>query len=1037
MKKYDFNTQLTDEEFEDFGCDIIERRENIKLERFNKRKDLGIDGRFCYNNKSLIVQCKHFQNINNLIAALKTEELSKIEKLKPDRYILVLSTNPTVIQKEKIMTILSSYILSPNDIVSPSDILSYLREEKFRDIKKSFDEKLLADNINFEILLEKIKSPELENNSQLLQNEFFEIEKYFIKTKTYKTCLEYLYTNNIIFLSGEAGSGKSTNAKMLLNELQKQQKIEQAYTISNCEDILKIIPTTRKIGILFDDFWGSTFQEMKLSLNEERKLLHILKQLEQMKNIYLILTTREYVLKRGLNTFKDFENKNLAKRIMHKNCNYNDSEKAKILFAHIRNSNLSFEHLYILQSHVKDIIYTRNYSPRSINYFIETYQDTNLNEFDFLNKFIEYLQCPSDFLKSIFYKLSEGAQLLAFLLSLSNPEIQIIHLQKSFQILAKNTNYIRPSLFETYLKELFDNFLKFAYKNQNIVNFTNHSIFDFINQEWQEKAIDYEELFCKSVIYFNQIENLILNTPLTVENQNILITYLIHNFDSLIITNDLDIFLDASDDTLPKEYLHHKIWKSLLILKNIKNTNLKNFLEFRITKLIKDYSNKWHDYTDKNFQSIPEIVTSAEKLGITFPQEFVIMSYLSGISYLFELSYVTYFPKSYKEALKMYLELYGKKIKIHLESKLIYELEILSDEGITEEYLQTIECFPKILKMLKIPKSKNISKILEEYTIEFPTSDYDYFQKEESPPKNNAEIEAQKFTKELFIKPISKTKLIKKIRNSNLSQKNKTLLKKSEKEVYGIYNILEQSTEEFTLLILKFYEKSESTKKEVPFTMEIFPILLDNLHLSQNQLEFLKIYAHYIIQNSFNLLAEKHITQKYNIKEQDIQQLIKTGIIKKQNNLIHFGNVEFKIFLAAIYMKENYKTKKEYMNFCIRDGISHSNELKIMELFNAYNFNQIVFLPILDTIISEGFDQFKTNILNFQKMEDHVSINYSDDYVLLNDFASSFLGISIVENLNDSTSNEQEELCQNYYYFFKEIRNDIHKLKKKDAYVMN
>jgi len=66
--------------------------------------------------------------------------------------------------------------------------------------------------------------------------------------------------------------------------------------------------------------------------------------------------------------------------------------------------------------------------------------------------------------------------------------------------------------------------------------------------------------------------------------------------------------------------------------------------------------------------------------------------------------------------------------------------------------------------MLKIPKSKNISKILEEYTIEFPTSDYDYFQKE----KNAWKIEIINDYVNIRSKPSIYEGLIKKARKGDV-----------------------------------------------------------------------------------------------------------------------------------------------------------------------------------------------------------------------------------------------------------------------------
>ena len=57
------------------------------------QKDQGIDLRYAKNSDNeIIVQCKHYKNskFSNLIKSLK-EEVNKIQKLNPSRYIVVTS----------------------------------------------------------------------------------------------------------------------------------------------------------------------------------------------------------------------------------------------------------------------------------------------------------------------------------------------------------------------------------------------------------------------------------------------------------------------------------------------------------------------------------------------------------------------------------------------------------------------------------------------------------------------------------------------------------------------------------------------------------------------------------------------------------------------------------------------------------------------------------------------------------------------------------------------------------------------------------
>ena len=124
MRNYNFNKLLDSRTFEFFGKSIIEKIENKRFEIFSEGRDLGIDLR-CVNEKSLIiVQIKRFKDFNSLYNELKNKELQKVEKIKPNRYILITSVELSVIKKEKIKEIFKEYIVNTSDIIGSEDLNS-------------------------------------------------------------------------------------------------------------------------------------------------------------------------------------------------------------------------------------------------------------------------------------------------------------------------------------------------------------------------------------------------------------------------------------------------------------------------------------------------------------------------------------------------------------------------------------------------------------------------------------------------------------------------------------------------------------------------------------------------------------------------------------------------------------------------------------------------------------------------------------------------------------------------------------------------
>ena len=102
---------LNDYEFEILCKDIMESKLSIKLHRFAKGLDIGID--LC-DDKELphhIVQVKHYvkSSFSNLKSSLK-DELLKIQKINPDNYYVCCSIELSPQQRKDIFSLFSNYM---------------------------------------------------------------------------------------------------------------------------------------------------------------------------------------------------------------------------------------------------------------------------------------------------------------------------------------------------------------------------------------------------------------------------------------------------------------------------------------------------------------------------------------------------------------------------------------------------------------------------------------------------------------------------------------------------------------------------------------------------------------------------------------------------------------------------------------------------------------------------------------------------------------------------------------------------------------
>ncbi|MFQ2165246.1 restriction endonuclease [Aeromonas hydrophila] len=124
MSNYDF-ASLNDKEFESLCTDILSVHLNTRVERFKPGKDGGVDGRFFSSDgDEVIIQCKHWikSGLPALLRTLENEEIKKIKKLSPKRYIFTTSLPLSRENKIKIKKIASPYILTEADIFGCEDL---------------------------------------------------------------------------------------------------------------------------------------------------------------------------------------------------------------------------------------------------------------------------------------------------------------------------------------------------------------------------------------------------------------------------------------------------------------------------------------------------------------------------------------------------------------------------------------------------------------------------------------------------------------------------------------------------------------------------------------------------------------------------------------------------------------------------------------------------------------------------------------------------------------------------------------------------
>lgn len=150
MANYDFST-LNSSDLEDLVCDLLNldlpEDSGIRYKTFKDGKDKGID--FLYststNQYEHVGQVKHYYRTgyDGMYKVLKDSEIGKVNKLKPNKYIVATSVDLSEANTEAVKSLFDPYIKNLNDIYGKKDLNRLI--DKYEEILKSHYKLWLSD----------------------------------------------------------------------------------------------------------------------------------------------------------------------------------------------------------------------------------------------------------------------------------------------------------------------------------------------------------------------------------------------------------------------------------------------------------------------------------------------------------------------------------------------------------------------------------------------------------------------------------------------------------------------------------------------------------------------------------------------------------------------------------------------------------------------------------------------------------------------------------------------------------------------------
>ncbi|MTK54303.1 restriction endonuclease [Paludibacter sp.] len=514
MNNYNFTELLSPLRFEQISRDLLRTQYGI-FENFAEGKDNGIDFRYSESkNNMLIVQCKRYKNFNNLISVLKNEN-DKIKKMKFSTYLLVISLDLTVANKDKIVEVFKNKV-NPNNILTTSDLNYLLSLPINHHIEFKYPE-LWMKSINVH---QKIFHLGILNHSRFIGEELLFSLVNFVPIEQYDQVINHLESNNIVIISGNPGIGKTTLSHAVISHylyFNKYQLIGLSYRkIQEAESLLY---NEDPCIFYIDDFLG----HIKLDKKNDyaQLLLFLIKKIEKSTNKKLIITSREYILRQAhKDLFPINEISNTITKHIIELSSFTRRIRTEILYNYINNSRLPIKYINnLLNSDYKKIIDHKNYNPRIIEKLTDEniLRNIQIEDNSYYSYFIENLNNPLRVWQDVYDNFPNKLyKLIIIIRFLIEGELPVKNLEKAVNSIIENSQEYQSFSYDDFeytirslegtLFSFKDGVDELTEEKYTLIEFQNPSIIDFIDNFIWKKTY-WLNLIIKNAIYFEQLFN--------------------------------------------------------------------------------------------------------------------------------------------------------------------------------------------------------------------------------------------------------------------------------------------------------------------------------------------------------------------------------------------------------------------------------------------------------------------------------------------------------------------------------------------------
>lgn len=561
MTDYNF-LNLSPYEFEILTRDLLQKHLGCFVESFTSGADNGIDLRCSIAGKT-IIQCKRYKDFSQLFRSLKKES-AKLITLSPDRYIVVTSVELNPQRKDKILNLFTPFVLSTSDIIGKEDLNNLLT--RFPEVERDHY-KLWLSSVN---ILQQIINRKIVNQSKFVLDEIKDKIKVYVQNKSFSEAIELLRKERYVVVSGIPGIGKTTLAEIIVFDLLAKGVEDFIYLSDSIQEGFKMYEEERTQVFLFDDFLGRNFLENSINTNDESLIVKFISRIKKSKNKYLVITTREYVLKQAKQRFDILESVDFVKCVIDLS-KYTSLVKAKILYNHLFFNGAPIEYIKEIktQNYLLKIIEHTNYSPRIIETFTQKKLWDEYSAASFPKALFNMFENPEAVWKHAFENsISQNARVVMFVFLINKSGVEysklygsVLNFSEQFGI--KYSINFNSLSFKRSVKELEGTFISINMEQgkQYLISYQNPSIQDFlVNYVNKDESI--KEDLIESIVYLESALRIFaysdfdsdLRNKLTLSKDqfNLLKNVLYCRFDSIIYDGYLSTF-DSEEDIIIKK----------------------------------------------------------------------------------------------------------------------------------------------------------------------------------------------------------------------------------------------------------------------------------------------------------------------------------------------------------------------------------------------------------------------------------------------------------------------------------------------------